>query len=116
MAAHRAAEAADKQGKFWQMHDLLYENQKSWETSSTASTIFEGYAKELGLNVDQFKTDANGSAVNDVIQADIVAGQNLRINSTPTFILNGTKLENPRDSVDYFSEKIDAAIAQKTKQ
>jgi len=55
--AARAAQAAAKQGKFFEMHDLLYENQDNWANASNVSTIFEGYAQQLGLNTDQFKSD-----------------------------------------------------------
>lgn len=115
MAAHRAAEAASKQGKFWEMHDLLYENQKSWVTqagvtSEQATRIFESYAQQLGLNMDQFKADFPSSGVNDVIQADIKAGQDLNVNSTPTFFLNGQKLSDAENSLEYFSKQIDAQL------
>ena len=113
VAAHRAAEAADKQGKFFEMHDLLYERQASWSSSSNAATIFEGYGQELGLNMDQFKTDAASSAVNDIIQADISAGKDLRVSGTPTFFIDDLKLESPRDNLEYFSEQIDAALKAK---
>lgn len=101
-AAHRAAEAADKQGKFWEMHDLLYEGQKSWESrfysQSDAIRTFEGYASQLGLNMEQYKTDRDSSEVNNIINADIKAGQAVGAASTPTFVLNGRKIEeNPRD-------------------
>lgn len=117
MIAHRAAEAAAKQGKFWEMHDLLFENQSAWVaqagvSQSAASGIIEGYARQLGLNIEQFNTDRASSAVNDLIQADIRAGQELRLTSTPSFVLNGTKLEDARDTVEYFSEKIDAELAK----
>lgn len=121
MAAHRAAEAADKQGKFWEMHDLLFESRDTWIASngfSTAQAIttFEGFASQLGLNVDQFKQDAASSSINDIIQADIKAGQDLRIASTPSFVLDGTKLEDSRDTLEYFSEKIDGALKAKNQQ
>jgi protein-disulfide isomerase len=121
MIAHRAAEAADKQGKFWEMHDFLYENQSSWvaqagATQSSASSIIEAFARQLNLNMDQFNSDRASSTVNDAIQADIRAGQDLRVDSTPTFFLDGTKLENARDTLEYFSEKIDAALAAKNPQ
>lgn len=117
MIAHRAAEAADKQGKFWEMHDMLFENRSSWTADSgasqaQASAAIEGFARQLGLNIDQFKADSASSAVNDVIQADIRAGQEIRVTSTPTFVLNGTKLEDARDTIEYFSEKIDAELAK----
>ncbi|MBA3758240.1 thioredoxin domain-containing protein [Candidatus Saccharibacteria bacterium] len=113
VAAHRAAEAADKQGKFFEMHDLLYESQTNWSSSTNAAGIFEGYAKQLGLNVEQFKTDAASSVVNDIIQADISAGKDLRVSGTPTFFLDDLKLESPRDNLEYFSEQIDAALKAK---
>ena len=116
MAAHRAAEAADKQGKFWEMHDLLFDNRNEWIAQSGVSTtqavaIFERYAGQLGLNVEQFKQDVSSAEVNDIIQADIKAGQDLRVSSTPTFFLDGTKLEDARDTLEYFSEKIDEALS-----
>jgi protein-disulfide isomerase len=108
MAAHRASEAADKQGKYWEMHDVLFDNRTSWiaeagVSTSQAVSIFEGYAQQLGLDVEKFKQDVSSSAVNDVIQADIKAGQDLRVTSTPTFFLDGTKLEDARDTLEYFS-------------
>lgn len=119
MIAHRAAEAADKQGKFWEMHDLLFESQPQWEAASNPSDptpTFEAFATQLGLNIEQFKTDMASSAVNDLIQADIRAGQELRFSSTPSFVLDGTSLVDPRNTVEYFSEKIDAALAAKNQQ
>jgi protein-disulfide isomerase len=113
-AAHRAAEAADKQGKFWEMHDMLYERQKSWESSSNPAAIFEGYASELGLNIDQFKADVASSAINDIINADVQAGQALKITATPTFAINGKKIDNPRD-IEGFYKLIDDAIASAKK-
>jgi len=112
MAGHRAAEAADKQGKFWDMHDMLYERQQSWTTANNVAQIMEDYATELGLNIDQFKSDYQSSAVNSSINADIAAGGDLKITGTPTFIINGVKIENPSPSVDEISKVIDAAIAK----
>lgn len=115
--AARVAEAADKQGKFWEMHDLLYENQQAWGPSSSPNTFFLGYAKQLGLDTVKFQQDMMAQATNDLINADIAEGQKLGANSTPTFAINGKKLEtNPR-SVDEFNKLIDDAIKQKaTKQ
>ncbi len=107
----RAAEAADKQGKFWPMHDLLYENQQAWSAASDPNSFFISYANQLGLDVEKFKTDMASSEVNDVINADIEAGQKLSVNSTPTFFLNDQKLDPSPQSVQEFSKLIDAAIA-----
>jgi protein-disulfide isomerase len=112
--AAEAAEAAAVQGKFWEMHDMLYERQKSWESSSNPAAIFEGYASELGLNIDQFKADVASSAINDIINADVQAGQALKITATPTFAINGKKIDNPRD-IEGFYKLIDDAIASAKK-
>jgi protein-disulfide isomerase len=114
MAAHRAAEAAAKQDKFWEMHDLLYERQQSWKNSTNPASIFEGYAEELELDIERYKADVASSEINQIIQADLREGQALRLTSTPSFVLNGNKLEeNPRD-LDGFSALIDEAIKEKS--
>lgn len=108
----RAAEAAGKQGKFFEMHDLLYENQESWASVSNPVPIFEGYAKQIGLNVEQFKEDMNSAAVADTINADIKAGQEIGASSTPTFVLNGEKLEKNPQSLEEFQKLLDEALAE----
>lgn len=110
MIASRAAEAAGKQGKFWEMHDLLYTNQDNWAKSQNASTIFEDYATQLGLNVDQFKSDVAAQSTVDTINADVREGQKLNIDSTPSFVLNGQKLENLQPSYEGLSKAIDEAL------
>lgn len=105
----RAAEAAGMQGKFFEMHDLLYENQQMWSSSSDPTKTFEGYAKQLGLNVDQFKKDMASEQVNDSVQADLAEANKKNYSSTPTFEVNGKKIENPRD-LEGFKKVIDDAI------
>ena len=112
MSAHRAAEAASNQGKFWEMHDLLFERQNLWAQSSNAAGIMEDYATELSLNVEQFKTDYASSEVNGTINADIATGNDFNVSGTPTFVLNGEKIESPEPSVEAFSEVIDSAIQE----
>ncbi len=116
MIAHRSAEAAGKQNKFWQMHDLLFERQDIWKDSSNAKLVMEDYASELGLNVDKFKSDFASTQVNDIITADIKAGQDAGVSGTPTFVIDGKKLDDlPRD-IESFSKLIDQAIADKKSQ
>jgi len=90
-----AAEAAGIQGKFWQMHDKLYESQNDWSTSSDAKDIFIGYAGTLGLNVDQFKKDIDSQAVKDKIQKGLDDGNLVGITETPTFYLDNVKMSLP---------------------
>jgi protein-disulfide isomerase len=123
-AAARAAEAAGLQGKFWQMHDLLYEendaNQQdpsspSWITASDPTTFFNQFAQQLGLNVTQFKSDYASGKVNDLISADMAAGNKLKITATPTFILDGKQI-SVGESASAFESLIKAEIAKKSGQ
>lgn len=108
----RAAEAAAKQNKFWEMHDLLYENQTSWSSDTDPSTTFVGYAKQLGLNESQFRSDMNSSAVSDLINADRQVVQNLGATGTPTFVLNGKKIDKSPTSIDEFKKLLDDELAK----
>lgn len=112
----RAAEAAGKQGKFFEMHDRLYEGQPTWSSSTNPTQIFEDYATQLALNLDQFRTDMKSEAANDAIQADRGEARRLGFSSTPTFELNGKKIESSPRSLDEFSKLIDDAIKEKQAQ
>jgi protein-disulfide isomerase len=112
-AAHRAAESAGNQGKFFEMYDLLYTNQQSWSSSSNITTIFENYATQLGLNIDTYKSDFAAQKTNDTINADSEAGKKLGITGTPTFFINGRKLEDSeRRGLEQLSNAIDDEIAK----
>jgi len=114
-AASRAAEAASNQGKFWEMHDFLFENQQAWQNTADPLSIFEDYAKSIGVSdLAKFTADYKSSAVNDTINADLDAGRALEVQSTPTFVLDGKKLEqNPAGSVEAFAKLLDEAIIAK---
>jgi protein-disulfide isomerase len=92
LAAARSAEAAGLQGKFWEMHDLLYENQKTWHDAFDARPIFEGFATKIGLNMEKFKSDSSGEAVAQRIFLDGKRGHALGVNGTPTLYLNGREV------------------------
>lgn len=111
----RAAEAAAKQGKFFEMHDLLYENQESWASSSNPTSIFETFASQLNLKTDQFKTDMADAGTLAIINADSKIAQAAGANSTPSFSINGVKIEKNPTSVEEFKKLIDDAIAQANK-
>lgn len=106
--AAEASEAAALQGKFWEMYSLIFENQRLWETSDTASTIFEGYAERIGLNLDAYKKDIVSDAVKARVERDRREGDALGINSTPTFFINGKAIINP-NSYESFKKLIDEA-------
>ena len=92
LAAASAAEAAGIQGKFWDMHHLLYDNQKTWHEAFDVRPIFEGYAKQIGLDVEKFKRDINSDFVALRITEDGKRGRTLNVGGTPTVFLNGREL------------------------
>lgn len=94
LAAAGVAEAAGLQGKYWQMHDALYENQNNWNTLSVdqRTQYFESLATQLGLNLTKFRTDVASAAVSQKIAFDQQLGNKDGVQGTPTFILNGKTL------------------------
>lgn len=116
LAAARAAEAADLQGKYWEMHDILYQQQQTWSSIQNPQPQFEVYARQIGLNVEKYKTDFKSSLVNNRVQADLKEGERLKVDSTPTFFLDGKKISTPQPTLEAFSKVIDTAIEQKTGQ
>jgi len=111
-AAARAAEAAGLQNKFWGMYDALYSNQSQWSTSSNPSQLFDQYASRLQLDAAKFKQAYTSKQVNDLINADTIAGTKLNVPGTPTYFLDGKPIQVV-NTVEAFSKVIDAEIALK---
>lgn len=124
-AAARAAEAAGMQGKYWEMHDMLYENQSEssgWAASNNPlDSYFVVFAKQIGLDVNKFKQDYASSQVNNAINADLAAfGETGKPQATPTFFLDGKYVDNGQlsdpstggPSVDKINAVIKAEIAK----
>ena len=107
--AARASEAAGNQGKFWEMHDKLFETQKTWSNQGNAEDIFAGYAEGLGLDVERFRNDIDSKEVKDRVRDDSQSGVRAGINSTPTFFINGEQIVNPRN-LDEFRNVILEAL------
>lgn len=113
MAGAEAAEAAGLQGKYWQMHDLLFAKQSEWSiaTGTAVATDLNNYAKSLGLDITKFNSDMQSSAVQNKIQGDLASGTAASLDHTPTFFINLTQIAQP--SADQFKADIDAALAAK---
>lgn len=94
-SAARASEAANLQDKFWQFHDLLYDRQGSWSVTTDIDGAMAGYAKDLGLDVEKFKTDYKGAAVQARIDRDANDARVLSLSGTPSFFLNGSPIAIP---------------------
>jgi protein-disulfide isomerase len=84
-----ASEAAGLQGKFWDMQNLMFQNQQRWATAPNARALFESYAGTLGLDTEKFKEDMSGMAAKQRVDADIQRGRSMGISGTPTFYING---------------------------
>jgi protein-disulfide isomerase len=112
--AAQASEAAGKQGKFWEMYRVLYENQTNWAESDTATTTFLGYAATLKLNISEYNKDFDSQEIKDKIQANHDTGERVGINSTPTFFVNGKAIVNPAN-YDAFKTIIDTAASESSK-
>lgn len=114
-AASAAAESAGLQDRFWDMFDIIYTNGSEWETAGATerTDVFLKYAKELGLDVNKFKEDMDSDRVKKKISFDTSLAQKSNVDATPTFILNGKKLNNSDiTNVEGFSKVIDEALKE----
>jgi len=105
--AATAAEAAGIQGKFWDMHNLLYTNQAAWSSDPNYKQVFRGYAEKIGLDVDKWENDMAGMSARGRIQADMDRGKALQLNSTPTVFINGKSVPYPDMKVDTMRQLIE---------
>lgn len=90
--AARATEAAGIQGKFWEMHDMLFARQQQWSQNINPRNQFEAYAEELGLDTEAFNRHLNNKEVREAVQEGMREGRTLEITGTPTFFLNGERM------------------------
>lgn len=112
MTSALAVEAAGRQGKYWEMHNILFENQRDWgEKQAPDPKIFENYARSIGLDMEQYKKDIALQELKDRIERDRKEGLKLGLTGTPTFYLNGKKLENPR-GYEEFKALIQSALTE----
>ena len=108
MLAAQSAEAAGRQGKFWEMHDLLFERQQEWKKKKNEEAIklFVQYAVYLNLNRQQFQRDLHSEAVRKKVYNNARTGRLSGVKSTPIFFLNGQKIVNKPRNYETFKELI----------
>ena len=120
LAAHKhareaayAAEAADMQGRFWQMHDLLYREQSVWSKAVDVQPLFNSYAGILGLDVDRFKKDIESEKVRERVASDQKKGAAIGVQNTPTIFVNNHAVAptalNPADLRAAIDEAVKSA-------
>lgn len=98
--AARATVAAANQGKFWEMHDLLFEHQTQLEDED-----IERYAEQIGLNLPRFRQDLRAAATQERVERDKAEGRRLEVDSTPTFFVNGRRFREPLTSLPAYVEE-----------
>ena len=109
--AARASEAARVQGKFHEMHDLIFAGQEQWARGN-AEAMFIGYARELDLDVEQFRNDMNSADMQRIVMDDKREGIDLNVNSTPTFYINGMEVEQNPGTFEGFKSLIETVLDQ----
>lgn len=95
VTAAKAAEAAGAQGKFWEMHDALFAQQSEWSLKGNAQENMRAIAESLGLDMTQYDEALQSAAVAQRVTDDEDAAAALNLNSTPSFYLNGEKMDLP---------------------
>lgn len=88
------AESAGEQGKYWEMHNLLFERQNDWAESKDPISLFIDYGKQLGLDTKKLRDDISANKFASFIQSDLTDGNSIPINHTPTVYINGVEETN----------------------
>lgn len=109
MEAAQAAEAAGRQGKFFEMGDKLYSTQEQWAELPKATDFFMKLAKQLKLDEKKFAADMKDEAIKNKIEKDLVSGNSVDVQGTPTFYLDGKKLEGINSFDDFKKMLADTA-------
>ena len=109
--AARYAEAAGRQGKFWELHDVFYATQTLWTEMEDPTGLFDGYAKDAGLDLDQLKADIDLPEIRNKIQADQRGGNRSGVRATPSLFFNGRLVSNPQSAGDLVA-RVNKALAE----
>jgi len=108
--AAEAAQCAHEQGKFWEMHDRIFQGQFEWSKSSEPELDFKEYAKEIGLDVEKFTECLESERYKEEIQKDLRDGISYGVRGTPTFFINGLRVRGAQP-FSVFQQVIEAELA-----
>jgi len=109
MLASKAAEAAGEQGRYWEMHDALFEHQREWSDSPNAEPIFVALASQMGLDSNKFMQGLRSPQLQDRILRDVERGQDAKVDAVPTFFINGERA-HIKLSMEDFVQVIEAHL------
>ena len=110
LEASYAAAAAGLQGKFWEMHNLLYDNQSLWSQMGDFRPIVINFARQIGLDVQRFTRDMDGLQVVTIVSEDTQRGAALGVNSTPTIFINDQLIPNDKLTVEELRKEINQRL------
>lgn len=111
--AARAAQAAKNQGKFKEMHNLLFENQKRWSSSRNPTSVFVEFARKLNLDIEQFKNELNSAETQKIVMEERQEGRQKGVNSTPTFFIDGEQLSDLPRTFEQFDQIVQRRLEEK---
>ena len=106
-----AARAAQEQGRFWEYHDVLYENQGSVNSGAFSDEALGSFAEEVGLDTEQFEAALTSGRYESVVQSDLREAQNAGIQGTPSFTINGQRIVGPQP-LNAFEQLIEAELTK----
>jgi protein-disulfide isomerase len=110
LEASYAAAAASLQGKFWEMHNLLYENQDVWSQVGDFRPIVINFARQIGLDVPRFTRDMDGLQVVTIVTEDTQRANALGVGSTPTVFINGQLIPNDNLTIEELRKEINQML------
>jgi protein-disulfide isomerase len=110
LEAAYAAAAAGLQGKFWEMHNLLYENQSLWSNVGDFRPILINFARQIGLDIPRFTRDIDGIEVMSLVRDDTRRGGAARVDSTPTVFINGQLIPHGNHTIEGLRKEINQRL------
>jgi protein-disulfide isomerase len=105
-----AAEAASLQGKFWEMQNQLFQNQREWSSAADAPKLFEGYAQKIGLDIPKYQNDILGLGAKSRVDADMMRGRRVGVGGTPAIYINGVPVDFNKLNVESMRQIIDSEL------
>jgi protein-disulfide isomerase len=109
-----AAEAAGLQGRYWEMHDMLFQDQAVWSSATDPGTLFDSYAEALGLDLNQFRKDVKSEKVRERINSDQARAKSLGVKVAPTLFIDKRTVDWSNDTLETVHRLIDEAVKAKT--
>lgn len=109
-----AAEAAGLQGRFWEMHDMLFREQPVWSSSNYPSMLFDSYAETLGLDMGQFRNDLKSDKVRERLDSDQARAKSLGVEVAPTLFIDKHQMGMNEATPEEVHRLIDEAVKAKT--